>query len=96
MEIPKDEKELKLYKLRHSCTHVMAQAVLELFPGTRLAIGPPVEDGFYYDFEAKKPFTPEDLEKIETRMKEIIKGNFPFEQTTHSKEEALEVFSKRN
>jgi threonyl-tRNA synthetase len=74
----------------------MAQAVTELFPGTRLCIGPPVEDGFYYDFEAKKPFTPEDLEKIEARMKEIIKGNFTFEQTVHSKEEALEVFSKRD
>jgi len=96
LEIPKDETEFKLYKLRHSCTHVMAQAVQDLFPGTRLCIGPPVEDGFYYDFEAQKPFTLEDLVKIETRMKEIIKGNFLFEQTTHSKEEALEVFSKRN
>jgi len=96
LEIPKDEKELKLYKLRHSCTHVMAQAVRELFPGTRLCIGPPIEDGFYYDFETQKPFTLEDLEKIEARMKEIIKGNYEFIQTYHPKEEALEFFSKRD
>ena len=54
-----------LYILRHSTAHVMAQAVLELFPGSTFAIGPPIEDGFYYDFEVAEPFTPDDLERIE-------------------------------
>jgi threonyl-tRNA synthetase len=62
--------------LRHSCAHVMAQAVLRLFPTTKLAIGPPIEDGFYYDMDPEKPFTPEDLEKIEAEMKKVIESNF--------------------
>jgi threonyl-tRNA synthetase len=63
-----------LNKLRHSTTHVMAQAVQELFPGTKITIGPPIDDGFYYDFESPHPFTPDDLPKIEARMKEIVDG----------------------
>jgi len=78
----------ELNKLRHSTTHVMAQAVQELFPGTKITIGPPIEDGFYYDFDSPHPFTPEDLPKIEARMKEIASGKHPFVMSTHSAEEA--------
>ena len=59
--------------LRHSTAHVMAQAVQELFPDAKLGIGPPVENGFYYDFDVETPFVPEDLEKLETRMRKIVK-----------------------
>ena len=58
--------------IRHDTTHIMAMAVQELFPGTKLAIGPAIKDGFYYDFHREEPFTPKDLEKIEIKMKEII------------------------
>ena len=58
--------------LRHSTAHVMAQAVQELFPDAKLGIGPPIENGFYYDFDVETPFHPEDLEKIESRMRKII------------------------
>jgi len=64
--------------LRHSCAHVMAQAVQELFPEAKLGIGPPITDGFYYDFDVDEPFKPEDLEKIESRMKKIIKEGQKF------------------
>ena len=59
--------------LRHSAAHVLAQAVQDLFPGTRLGIGPPVENGFYYDFDPERPFTPEDLQALEKRMQAIVK-----------------------
>ena len=59
--------------LRHSTAHVLAQAVQELFPEAKLGIGPPITDGFYYDFDVADPFVPEDLEKIETRMRKIVK-----------------------
>src|SRR5690348_17013003 len=58
--------------LRHSTAHVMAQAVQDLYPDAKLGIGPPIRDGFYYDFDVAEPFTPEDLDKIETRMRKII------------------------
>ena len=58
--------------LRHSAAHVMAQAVLDLFPGATFAIGPPITDGFYYDFDIGRPFTPEDLDRVEARMEELI------------------------
>ncbi len=70
----------------------MAQAVLEIFPEARLAIGPPIADGFYYDFDLPRTLTDEDLVDIETRMRRIIKGNFPFVRTTMTKEEALARF----
>ena len=62
----------ELETMRHSCAHVMAQAVQQLFPGTKLGIGPAIDNGFYYDFDCPAQFTPEDLKKIETKMKEII------------------------
>jgi threonyl-tRNA synthetase len=82
-----------LHILRHSTAHVMAQAVLDLFPGSTFAIGPPIEDGFYYDFEVEEPFTPEDLDRIERRMTEIVTEDQPFERMAMSREEALDVFS---
>lgn len=82
--------------LRHSASHVMAEAVLELFPGTKVAIGPAIENGFYYDFEVERPFTPEDLESIEKKMKQIIKANHPFERIEMSREEAILLFRKKD
>ena len=79
--------------MRHSTAHVLAQAVLRLYPGARYSIGPPIQDGFYYDFEVEKPFTPEDLERIEAEMRKIVKENQRFERAEVSKEEALEIFS---
>jgi threonyl-tRNA synthetase len=79
--------------MRHSAAHVMAQAVLDLYPGAKFAIGPPITDGFYYDFEVDQPFTPEDLGRIEKRMAEIIAEDQPFEREELSIAEALEVFS---
>src|SRR5260370_29091004 len=90
---PKSEEYLN--SLRHSTAHVMAQAVQELFPGTKITIGPPIEDGFYYDFDSPHRFVPEDLEKIENRMRDIVKGNHPFVMSTHSTEEAREFWGKR-
>ncbi|RMG03380.1 MAG: threonine--tRNA ligase [Nitrospirae bacterium] len=84
---------LELY--RHSTSHVMAHAVKDLFPDVKVAIGPAIEDGFYYDFDTERSFTPEDLEKIEKRMKEIIKENNPFRRLILPKDEAIEVFKKR-
>lgn len=81
-----------LYRIRHSCAHIMAQAVLEMFPEGKLGIGPPIEDGFYYDFDLPRPLTPEDLERIEARMREIIAGNHPFIRREVTPEEARALF----
>ena len=75
--------------LRHSTAHVMAQAVQDLFPDARLGIGPPVENGFYYDFDVETPFVPEDLEKIETRMRKIIKEGQRFSRRPVADADAL-------
>jgi threonyl-tRNA synthetase len=77
---------------RHTASHVMAQAVKRLFPGTKFAIGPAIEDGFYYDFDPPSPFQPEDLEKIEAEMSRIIKEDLPVERFEVSREQALEMF----
>ncbi len=79
--------------LRHSAAHVLAQAVLDLFEGAKFAIGPPITDGFYYDFDIGRSFTPDDLERIEERMTEIITEDQPFERVEMSRDEALEVFA---
>jgi len=84
-----------LYKLRHSTTHVMAQAVQDLYPGTKLTIGPPVDDGFYYDFDSEHRFTPDDLEKIEKRMRQIVEGNHAFRMSTHASAESRAFWEKR-
>ncbi len=79
--------------LRHSAAHVMAEAVKELFPEIKVAIGPAIENGFYYDFDRDQPFTPEDLKKIEKKMKELIKKNQPFSRREVSRDEALKQFA---
>ncbi len=84
---PKDPEAIEIY--RHSTAHLLAAAVLELYPETKLGIGPPIENGFYYDFQRDTPFTPDDLAKIEARMAEIQKRNVPFERKVVSKAEGL-------
>ncbi len=85
--------ESELYRIRHSTAHIMAQAVMEMFPGkAQITIGPPIDDGFYYDFDLPRPLTPEDLETIEKRMKEIIRGKHPFVRKTIMEEEARQIF----
>ncbi len=81
------------FVLRHSAAHVMAQAVLDLYPGATFAIGPPITDGFYYDFDIGRPFTPEDLERIEARMEELIEIDQLFVRESLSIDDALELFS---
>ncbi|NQU18614.1 threonine--tRNA ligase [bacterium] len=94
--------EFNLDTLRHSCAHIMALAVKELWPDVKLGIGPSIEDGFYYDFDKaaneqgkKELFSPEDLAKIESKMKEIIAKNEPFTQQEVAKPEAIELFKNR-
>jgi threonyl-tRNA synthetase len=79
--------------LRHSAAHVMATAVRELIPGAGIGFGPAIEDGFYYDFDVPKPFTPDDLEAIEKKMEEVIEADLPFERRRVEKDEARELFS---
>ena len=67
-----------LYRQRHSAAHIMAEAVLGVFPEAKYAIGPPIENGFYYDFELPRPLTPEDLEELDKRMRESIDADKPF------------------
>ncbi len=78
--------------LRHSTAHVLAQAVQELFPEAKLGIGPPIEDGFYYDFDVETPFVPEDLEKLETKMRQIVKRNQRFSRRVVADEDAYSQF----
>jgi threonyl-tRNA synthetase len=85
----------ELYRLRHSAAHVMAQAVLEMFPDGKYTIGPPIENGFYYDFDLPRPLIPEDLEKIEKRMRQIIAGRHPFERKVLSAEQARKIFEEQ-
>lgn len=77
---------------RHSSAHIMAQAVKELYPEAKLAIGPAIEDGFYYDFDLKTPLTPADLEKIQKRMNELVKQDIQFEREVLGKDEAIQLF----
>ncbi len=80
----------------HSSSHIMAQAVLEVFPNTKLAIGPPIDEGWYYDFEVEKPFSPADLEKIEKKMSEIIAEKAKFTSETKSRADAIEYYKSKN
>jgi threonyl-tRNA synthetase len=81
--------------LRHSAAHLLAHAVLDLYPETKTGVGPAVETGFYYDFLRDTPFTPEDLEKIEARMKEIARENIPIERLVLAKDEAIRMFEDK-
>ncbi|MGP8245997.1 MAG: threonine--tRNA ligase, partial [Bryobacteraceae bacterium] len=83
-----------LYVYRHSTAHLLAAAVLELYPETKLGIGPPIENGFYYDFDRPTAFTPEDLEKIEKKMWEIQKRHLPYGRVYTRKEEGLKKYSE--
>ena len=85
----------RLYRIRHSWSHVMAEAVLELFPGAKLAIGPPIADGFYYDFDLPRPLTPEDLEEVEGRMRRIMGGDHAFEKSVTSRAAARTRFAEQ-
>jgi threonyl-tRNA synthetase len=87
------EYKTDLDKLRHSCSHVMAQAVKELWPDTKVTIGPAIDDGFYYDFDRKEPFTEDDLKKIEKRMRQIIEKKPAFTHSMISRNEAIKLFS---
>lgn len=78
--------------IRHSTAHLMAQAVKELFPSAQVTIGPAIETGFYYDFSFERPFTPEDLKKIEARMDEIVKRDLPVERVEMARDEAVKFF----
>jgi len=92
-EVITESSEEGRHVIRHSAAHVLAQAVLDLHPGAKFAIGPPITDGFYYDFDIGRPFTPEDVEAIEGRMAEIIEEDQPFHRQVLSKDEALAVFA---
>src|SRR5579864_6735588 len=95
---PKERKTLddrakmsELERIRHSCAHVMATAILRLWPDAQFAYGPPVESGFYYDFDMRHRVTPDDFEKIEAEMKKIAKENQKFEKRVISREEAMSL-----
>lgn len=90
------EYKTDLDKLRHSCSHVMAQAVKELWPETKVTIGPAIENGFYYDFEKAEPFSEQDLAKIEKRMRKIIERKPKFVQSKMARDEAIDMFRKMN
>ncbi len=94
-QIQEKYEESQLYKIRHSAAHIMAQAVLDFYPDTKYTIGPPVENGFYYDFELPEQITNEDLEKIEKRMRQIIAGQHEFRKEIISADEAREVFKNQ-
>ena len=81
--------------IRHSAAHIMAQAVQRLFPNTKVTIGPVIENGFFYDFDPEKPFTEEDLEKIEKEMEKIVKENYPFIRSEMTAEEAKKYFAEK-
>ena len=95
IEIITNTSEKGIEIIRHSAAHIMAQAVQRLFPNTKVTIGPVVENGFFYDFDPERPFTEEDLAKIEEEMKKIVKENYPFERSEMSSEEAKKFFAEK-
>ena len=89
------ESEKGLDIIRHSTSHIMAEAVKSLFPEVKVAIGPSIDNGFYYDFDYDRGFTPEDLKKIETRMQEIVKADSAFKRSVISKDDAVKIFAEK-
>ena len=90
----KDKEGLNVY--RHTCAHVLAQALKTVYPTCKLSIGPVIDNGFYYDVDFVTPITQADLEKVEAEMKKIIKGNFPIERFTLPKKEAIQLMESYN
>lgn len=90
------EAEDELRVLRHTASHVLAQAVKRLYPETKLAIGPAIDDGFYYDFDREGGFTPEDLEKLEAEMAKIVKENLPVKPFTLPRDEAIQLMKEKD
>ncbi len=90
------EQEYKLHCLKHSASHIMAAAVQQIFPDVKFGIGPPIKNGFYYDMDLPRPLTPEDLEEIERRMKQIVKEGYEFQRENWDKEKALEFFGSKD
>ena len=88
-----EEKEARLEKMRHSASHVMAEAVQSIFPEAKFGIGPAIEDGFYYDFELPRALTTEDLPTIEAKMREIVAADLPFTKEEMDKAKAMKLFS---
>lgn len=95
MALEQLSREDRLYRMRHSAAHIMAEAVLEMFPEARFAIGPPIDTGFYYDFELPRALTPEDLPEIEGRMRQRIASDVVFEHSEMSKADALREFASQ-
>ena len=91
-QVQEKYEESQLYKIRHSAAHIMAQAVLEMFPDGKISIGPPIENGFYYDFDLPRNLTPEDLQQIEKRMRQIVQSKYEFQKKIVSAEEARGIF----
>ena len=96
VEILTFDDEYGRWTFRHTASHILAQAVKRLFPNAHLAIGPAIDDGFYYDIDIDEKFTPDDLEKIESEMKKIVKEDLSLERKTISRAEALELFKSQN
>lgn len=90
-----EETEDSLRAIRHSASHVLAQAVKRLYPDTKLAIGPAIDDGFYYDFDREGGFSAEDLEKLEAEMAKIVKENLPIKPFVLPREEALNLMKEK-
>ncbi len=86
------ERSEELQRLRHTAAHVLAYAVQDLFPEAKPTIGPAIENGFYYDFDRKEPFTPEDLERLEQRMREIVAANYEMTGRQVTRESAIAHF----
>ena len=95
LEILTFDDEYGRWTFRHTASHILAQAVKRLFPNTKLAIGPAVDDGFYYDFDVEESFTPDDLAKIEAEMKKIVKEDIKLERFTMTRDEAIEYFKNK-
>ncbi len=91
-QVQEKYEESQLYKIRHSAAHVMAQAVVEMFPEAKYTIGPPVDNGFYYDFDLPRNLTPEDLQAVEKRMRQIVQGKHEFVKKILSADEARQIF----
>jgi len=94
VEIVTPKTEAGIDTIRHSTAHLMAMAVQELFPGTQVTIGPVIENGFFYDFGAERPFTDDDLRRIEEKMEEIVKRDLPVRREVWSRDEAIAQFEK--